>query len=46
MQKNIDDNEKNLNTLIRIQKIQSLLKKESAIKELCKKKYYYIFNII
>ena len=31
-----ENNDKNLITLNRLQKIQSLLKKESALKELCK----------
>lgn len=29
------NNDNNLNTLIRLQKLQTLLKKESALKELC-----------
>ena len=31
-----ENNDRNLITLNRLQKIQSLLKKESALKELCK----------
>lgn len=29
------NNDNNLNTLVRLQKLQTLLKKESALKELC-----------
>ena len=38
-----DANDINLITLNRLQKIQSLLKKESALKELCKFILYIIF---
>ena len=38
-----ENNDVNLITLNRLQKIQSLLKKESALKELCKLISYNIF---
>ena len=38
-----ENNDVNLITLNRLQKIQSLLKKESALKELCKFILYIIF---
>ena len=40
-----DNNDKNLATLYKVKKIQSLLKKESALKELCKTISYYLFII-
>ena len=40
-----DSNDINLITLNRLQKIQSLLKKESALKELCKLiSYIFLFS--
>ena len=36
MNNSINNNDSNLTTLVKLQKIQSLLKKESALKELCK----------
>ena len=36
MKNSINNNDTNLATLIKLQKLQSILKKESALKELCK----------
>ena len=43
--KKSDNNDKNLATLLKVKNIQSLLKKESALKELCKAISYYLFLI-
>jgi hypothetical protein len=36
MKNSINNNDNNLTTLIKLKKLQSLIKKESALKELCK----------
>ena len=36
MKNSLNNNDSNLTTLVKLQQIRSLLKKESALKELCK----------
>ena len=45
IRKTSDNNDINLVTLNKVKKIQSLLKKESALKGLCKFISYYLFFI-